>query len=172
MEHLRKRAIWKVEDSISVFSIAIENKENYFRLRQRKQTNDFYKEYFQNLEQDFSSIKNHVDNLRRAYRKRCINLRSTGNNDEKEELNGSEELFDIIKQYEAFFGSNIAPHVIVEPGAIQTQKQQQKQQVCYFIKIGLYISQGVRIHFHLTRIIPRLYFFSLAGTSLNMQLLL
>ena len=127
MAQLKKRVTWKVAESISVFSTAIEEKENYFRLRKRKQTDEFFKQYFPHVDKDFLSIKNHMDNLRRSYRKKCMELRATGNNDGVEELNGSEELFETIKLYEQAYypqGSNIEPRLIMEPGVVIQQELQ------------------------------------------------
>lgn len=116
-----KRISWRPEESIKVFQILIENKSVFFNYKKCKKTDDFYKlPIFDELQKDWTSLKFHIDNCRKSYRKKIVSLESTGNNDEKEELFHSQELFEVIKQFEDCFyprGSNISPKIVMEPSA-------------------------------------------------------
>lgn len=117
----KKRSNWKISDSITAFQVSLEHKEDFFKFKKIKQTDEFYKQqYFLDKLPEFeaSSINNHVINIRRVYRKILQDLNSTGNNDGRKELNNSEELFNIVESYELEFyprGSNVAPAVVLEP---------------------------------------------------------
>lgn len=115
-----KRNNFKVQESIQIFETMIANKTDFFRLKKLKTTDDFFKlPVFAFCGKEPNSIRNHVDNCRRAFRKKNIELSQTGNNDSVKEIYNSMELYKKIQECENEFfpkGSNISPACILEPG--------------------------------------------------------
>lgn len=118
MEQNKRRTVYKTAQSIEIFQRLIDNKDSYFKAKRTKTLETFFDEKFGDIA-EFNSVKYHIDNCRKAYRKTKIDLESTGNNDVSAEVYNSEELYNIIEQHENVFypkGSNIRPY-IMEPNS-------------------------------------------------------